>query len=192
HLEAHGFRVVCSDNLKGVTNIYDETPERAYQLARSVDRPEAQAVFLSGTGMPTLPVLARLEGELRKPVISSNLAIMWHALRGAGVATKIPGYGRAADSRLEVVLAHDDAGVADAARDADRVEMLQHLDRQVAAYAGDVLVGHRRERTLRVEATGDLGQAGDGLRQEIAVRRDRRDPAEALDALEEPGHRLGL
>ena len=26
HLEAHGFRVVCSDNLKGVTNIYDETP----------------------------------------------------------------------------------------------------------------------------------------------------------------------
>jgi len=94
HLEAHGFRVVCSDNLKGVTNIYDETPERAYELARSVDRPEAQAVFLSGTGMPTLPVLARLEGELGKPVISSNLAMMWHALRGAGVATKIPGYGR--------------------------------------------------------------------------------------------------
>jgi maleate isomerase len=39
HLEAHGFEVVNHDNLKGVTNIYDETAERAYRLARSVDRP---------------------------------------------------------------------------------------------------------------------------------------------------------
>src|ERR1700681_5031563 len=30
HLEMHGFAVVKSDNLKGVTNIYDETAERAY------------------------------------------------------------------------------------------------------------------------------------------------------------------
>src|SRR5712692_2209402 len=41
HLEAHSFIVVRSDNLKGVTNIYDETAERAYQLARSIDVPEA-------------------------------------------------------------------------------------------------------------------------------------------------------
>jgi maleate cis-trans isomerase len=94
HLEAHGFRVVSHDNLKGVTNIYDETAERAYALARSVDRPEAEAVFLSGTGMPTLPVLEMLEADLGKPVISSNLAMMWHALRIAGVGEKIAGYGR--------------------------------------------------------------------------------------------------
>jgi maleate cis-trans isomerase len=94
HLEAHGFRVVAHDNLKGVANIYDETAERAYALARSVDRPEAQAVFLSGTGMPTLTVLEMLETDLGKPVISSNLAMMWHALRLAGVGAKIAGYGR--------------------------------------------------------------------------------------------------
>lgn len=94
HLEANGFRVVSHDNLKGVTNIYDETAERAYGLARSVDRPEAQAVFLSGTGMPTLAVLEMLETDLGKPVISSNLAMMWHALRLVGVGEKIAGYGR--------------------------------------------------------------------------------------------------
>ncbi len=94
HLEAYGFRVVAHDNLKGVTNIYDETAERAYRLARSVDRPEAQAVFLSGTGMPTLTVLEMLETDLGKPVISSNLAMMWHALRVAGVGAKVAGYGR--------------------------------------------------------------------------------------------------
>jgi maleate cis-trans isomerase len=94
HLEAHGFEVVNHDNLKGVSNIYDETAERAYRLARSVDRPEADAVFLSGTGMPTVAVLDMLEQDLQKPVISSNSAMMWLALRACGVNQPIAGYGR--------------------------------------------------------------------------------------------------
>jgi maleate isomerase len=94
HLEEHGLEIVNFTNLPGVTNIYDETAERAYQLARLVDRAEAEAVFLSGTGLPTLPVLELLEQDLGKPVISSASAMMWHALRVAGVRQLIPGYGR--------------------------------------------------------------------------------------------------
>jgi maleate cis-trans isomerase len=94
HLEAHGFAVVRFANLEGVENIYDVTAERAYRLARSVDSAEAEAVFLSGTGMPTLPVLEALERDLGKPVVSSASAMMWHALRLAGVAAPIAGYGR--------------------------------------------------------------------------------------------------
>ena len=94
HLEAHGLEVVNFANLQGVTNIYDETAERAYGLARLVDREDAEAVFLSGTGMPTLPVLELLEQDLGKPVISSASAMMWHALRLAGVGHLIPRYGR--------------------------------------------------------------------------------------------------
>ena len=94
HLEAHGLEVVNCANLQGVTNIYDETAERAYGLARLVDREDAEAVFLSGTGMPTLPVLELLEQDLGKPVISSASAMMWHALRLAGVRQLVPGYGR--------------------------------------------------------------------------------------------------
>jgi maleate cis-trans isomerase len=94
HLEAYGLKVVSFANLKSVTNIYDETAERAYGLARMVDREDAEAVFLSGTGMPTLPVLEVLEQDLGKPVISSASAMMWHALRLAGVGQPIPGYGR--------------------------------------------------------------------------------------------------
>ena len=94
HLEAHGFEVVNFANLKGVTNIYEETAERAYRLARSIDVETAEAVFLTGTGMPTLPVLELLEQDLQKPVISSASAMMWHALRLAGVRQPIPGYGR--------------------------------------------------------------------------------------------------
>jgi len=94
HLEAHGFEVVNHDNLKGVVNIYDTTADEAYRLARSIDRPEAQAVFLSGTGMPTVSVLDMLEQDLRKPAISSNAAMMWLALRACGVNQSISGYGR--------------------------------------------------------------------------------------------------
>ncbi len=93
-LEAHGFEVVRWANLDGVVNIYDETAERAYRLARSVDGAEAEAVFLSGTGMPTLPVLEALEQDLGKPVVSSASAMMWYALRLVGVAAPIAGHGR--------------------------------------------------------------------------------------------------
>jgi maleate cis-trans isomerase len=94
HLEAHGFEIVNFANLQDVANIYDTTAERAYGLARLVDREDADAMFLSGTGMPTLPVLEVLEQDLGKPVISSASAMMWHALRTAGVGQLIAGYGR--------------------------------------------------------------------------------------------------
>jgi len=94
HLEKCGFTVPAFGNLEGVTNIYDETPERAYGLARRVDCAEAQAVFISGVGMPTLAAIEVLERDLGKPVVSSTSAMMWNALRIAGVKQPITGYGR--------------------------------------------------------------------------------------------------
>jgi len=94
HLEAHGLEVVSFGHLEDVSNIYDETPQRAYALAREVDVPEAQAVFLSGVGMPTIDVLGGLERDLGKPAISSCSAMVWNALRIARVAPKVAGFGR--------------------------------------------------------------------------------------------------
>lgn len=93
-LEAYGFEVVGCARLEGVTNIYDETAERAYQLARKVDTARAQAVFLSGVGMPTIDTLEVLEHDIGKPAISSASSMMWNALRVAGVRASIEGYGR--------------------------------------------------------------------------------------------------
>src|SRR5262249_8825177 len=90
HLEAHGFEIVKFDHLRGFENIYDTTAEHAYALARSVDAEDAEAVFLSGTGMPTASVLEALEQDLGKPVLSSASAMMWHALRLGGGGQPIP------------------------------------------------------------------------------------------------------
>ncbi len=94
HLETCGLEVVSSGHLSNVRNIYEENSERAYMIGRQVDRPDADVIFLSGVGMPTLDALQPLEQDTGKPVISAASAMMWHALRTAGVRCRIEGYGR--------------------------------------------------------------------------------------------------
>ena len=67
--------------------------ETIYEHCRSVDVAAAQGVVVSCTDLPTLEAIPRLEAELGKPVVSSNLATFWQALRTAGVATRIAGFG---------------------------------------------------------------------------------------------------
>src|SRR5438067_2103394 len=66
----------------------------AHGVALHLHRMRAEAIFRTGTGMPTLPDLEALEHDLGKAVISCGSAMMWHALRSAGVRQPIPGYGR--------------------------------------------------------------------------------------------------
>ena len=94
YLEAQGIEVVSEGRLEGVTNIYDETAARARELARRVDAPAAQAVFLSGLGMPTVATLEAMERDLGKPVVSAAAAMMWNALRVAGEPAPLAGFGR--------------------------------------------------------------------------------------------------
>ncbi len=94
HLEAHGLSVVNHAHLEGISNIYDLTAADAYRLARRVDVPSAQAVFLSGVGMPTIDALQALETDLGKPCLSSTAAMFWNALRQIGVHVPIAGFGR--------------------------------------------------------------------------------------------------
>jgi maleate cis-trans isomerase len=94
HLEKCGVTVVSSGHLSDVRNIYEESSERAYAIARQVDHPDAEAIFLSGVGMPTLDALQPLEADTGKPVISAASAMMWNALRIAGIRHKFASYGK--------------------------------------------------------------------------------------------------
>lgn len=99
-LAEHGFEVVSVKGLQlGETameraNIGRVPPEVAFRLGAAVDRPEADAVFISCTNLPSLPVIARLEQELGKPVITSNQATFWRCLRMMGSNATISGFGR--------------------------------------------------------------------------------------------------
>lgn len=92
--QAAGFEVVSYHRLENVASIYTETEERAATLARAANSRDADAVLLSGTGLPTATVLDSLERELGKPVLSSNQASLWRLLKEAGISEPVPGYGR--------------------------------------------------------------------------------------------------
>jgi maleate isomerase len=92
--QAAGFDVVAAHRLDGVASIYDETEERAYALGRQADVPDADALLISGTGLPTAGVIERLEKDLGKPVVTSQAAVLWRALRMAGIDDPVRGYGR--------------------------------------------------------------------------------------------------
>ena len=92
--QAAGFKVVGYRRLEGVSNIYAESEERAYRLAREADAADAEAVLVSGTGLPTVGMLDQLEQELGKPAITSMQASLWQALRLAGLRQPITGFGR--------------------------------------------------------------------------------------------------
>jgi maleate cis-trans isomerase len=91
---AAGFEIVGHHRLTDVRNIYDESEQRAYDLARAADTAAAQAILLSGTGLPTAGILDAVERDLGKPVVASNQAALWQALRLAGVRQPVAGFGR--------------------------------------------------------------------------------------------------
>jgi maleate isomerase len=92
--QAAGFRLVAHHRLDGVSNIYEETEARAYALGRAADAPDAEAVLISGTGLPTVGIIERLERDLGKPVVTSQTASLWHALRTIGITEPVRGFGR--------------------------------------------------------------------------------------------------
>jgi maleate cis-trans isomerase len=53
----------------------------AYAIAKSVDRPEADTVVVVSTNFSTLPIVAQLETDLGKRVITTNQSILWWCLR---------------------------------------------------------------------------------------------------------------
>jgi maleate isomerase len=52
------------------------------------------AVFIACTSLRVAALVERAEAKLGKPVTSSNHAMAWHALRLAGYADAVPGFGR--------------------------------------------------------------------------------------------------
>jgi len=68
-------------------------PESLFRLVRYIDRPEADIIFLSCTNLATVEMIAELEQEVGKPVVTSNQATFWHSLRTAGLRDKIEGFG---------------------------------------------------------------------------------------------------
>ena len=69
-------------------------PAEVEALVTSVDRPDAQAIFISCTNFGTLDIIETLEKKLGKPVVTSNSASMWKMMRIVGDQRAVAGGGR--------------------------------------------------------------------------------------------------
>lgn len=56
--------------------------------------PAADGIIIACLNFRSHPAIDALEARIGKPVVTSTQAVLWHALRLAGVTTPIPGYGR--------------------------------------------------------------------------------------------------
>lgn len=95
-LLSKGFEVLDIQGLNLTTGIEfgQVTPAFWKQFALAIDRPDADAIFLSCGGVRSLEVVEEIEQAAGKPVITSNQAQFWSCLRRAGIADKLSGFGR--------------------------------------------------------------------------------------------------
>jgi maleate isomerase len=69
-------------------------PEQWYRDTVALRDPAADAYFISCTAVRSADVIDALEEELGKPVLTSNQAMLWRALRESGIEDRVAGFGR--------------------------------------------------------------------------------------------------
>jgi maleate isomerase len=70
-------------------------PHALFDWVNAHTSSEAEAVVIGGNGFRAVGVIAALEAELGRPVLTANQVLFWAALKAAGATTsKVTGYGR--------------------------------------------------------------------------------------------------
>lgn len=96
YLLEKGFEILDVQGLNLSTGIEMGSVTPAYwkEFALQLDHPEADAIFLSCSGIRALEVAEEIEQATGKPVITSNQAQFWSCLRRAGITDQIEGFGQ--------------------------------------------------------------------------------------------------
>jgi maleate isomerase len=89
-LAEHGIEVTGSAHLSLLSGISRIPADTLRDLACEVDSPDADAVVISCTGIPTYDLVVELENALGKPVITAVQATMWSLLRLVDVHPDVP------------------------------------------------------------------------------------------------------
>ena len=103
-VERHRFEVAdikgmgLGGSLEKIQKISRVPPDEIYDHAKSVDQPDTDALLICCTDFGSADIVQGLEDDLGKPVLTSNTATLWAALRISGVDTPVKGFGRLLES----------------------------------------------------------------------------------------------
>src|SRR6185436_8281033 len=92
-LREAGYDIVAdrAASLPGTDDYCTAPPELWYDMAMALKTEKADAYFISCANIHSIDVIERLEAELKRPVITSNQAALWCALRTLGLKDVVPG-----------------------------------------------------------------------------------------------------
>ncbi len=95
YLEKAGFEVLDIEglNLEKDSDMVRVAPEFILEFAASIDRPDADAIFISCGALRSIDIITDLEARCGKPVITSNQAMAWDVLALAGIDEPVDGFG---------------------------------------------------------------------------------------------------
>jgi maleate isomerase len=72
---------------------FEQEVEPLYAQVKAACPADADGVLIAGTGFRCVAIIAALEQDLGRPVVTANQASLWHCLRSSGVRTPVDGYG---------------------------------------------------------------------------------------------------
>lgn len=90
-LGEYGIAVTGSAELGLDRHIWEVPYAQTAELIRQADTPDAEAIVVSCTNLPTYDLIAPLEAELGKPIITANQATLWAGLQRLGKLANGPG-----------------------------------------------------------------------------------------------------
>ncbi len=82
--------------LSAHTDAQKLTPRDVETMTRAAlaNFPAAEAIYFQGALLDPIPILEKMESELRLPIVASNPAMLWVVLSKLGQRYPISGYGR--------------------------------------------------------------------------------------------------
>lgn len=96
-LESHGIEVLSETGMgiagDGAAMLAVE-PEEWRRRVNAQDEPGSDAAFISCTAVRAIEAIESVEADIGKPAVTSNQAMLWHALRLLDIGDPVPGYGR--------------------------------------------------------------------------------------------------
>ena len=114
-LRSNDLEVVAMDGLNMEDNLAVGrlAAETAYEMGRSIDRPDSEAIVLACTNWRSMTIVDRLERDLGKPVLSTTQVSIWAALRRIGYPRNVCGYGRLLGEHVAAEIAAARSSAAD-------------------------------------------------------------------------------
>ena len=81
-------------NLEYDSDIAKVDPQHLIKIIKDINYLDVDAVFVSCTALRIVEVLQEVEDLIKKPVISSNQAIIWDSIRSVKIKSSIEGFGK--------------------------------------------------------------------------------------------------